>query len=902
MSSLPSYTKDWPGIVRPVNPKDLVDVPYDTIISTSSIFWQKRPGSAVPRMVVRSRCTNCKHRNLRRTTKRANINQLKHLLNNVKHRPGVCHCQTTAAKRKWAALHLFWNDMCLFDGKGVRIHWLKYQNINLQRQIDLQRLVRKDNVLWTTLDMGARRTRPLADKIPTPRIPYIWAETYEELLGAVPFLSTMNNGVSAEMGFGLGYGRDRTLFSYKRSKSNSTIMPEKHSTTECTVSAAESTDWCQLPPGAGDDDCPSDMELEYPEEESICETSLVREPSPVTRSIEKCFREAGISDLSSEYHDASTGDLSSISCAARIAPNNSSSSSADDSSEPSLRVVQSRPDEIERLYRAYEGGYPVSVIVDTAWSQYPFTVLPSCNIENHSENREPIMGKNGIQRTCGLMQWTFTLRWTPGGPLDSNIPIDIDGRPQSSPPVPWWISSESDLAILEPASPTIELIEPYLLNTSILHWVIMRDTYEGVADPSQRTWLCKICGKLSASSWIGEYVCSYCGPEKLDVMRSRKVVFAHSVLDRQRSLIVWEPCPHVPEGFVSEKSHWKDLLSHFRYTPKRPNHHNETTNSNAICSNTKHGETTEECLEERLKQRTSEGVVGEASRSAEDASQPDDEAFVVDLLFIRNRTELEKDADALFLAFQKEVPMHFERIKSKVSAGIFTFSVNRQSPLHQLSEGRSNWSSAPACITRVRQMMIEYACHFAGCTRDAGESLSYLWVVAWFGESPVKTELQANAVEHPVILMCLGADLNIVFAKLGQKDIQKQASKSKVKIPKVTKDDVDVEMVIEDESIRMANSGAHAGVWCDGEGKERSKGLMAADRLKISLTHGSILVISGADINLTIVRSDMAIFDNVQASLLQPDGDVLIIACIQPGWSEMRGRDGSLILHVYERI
>lgn len=95
------------------------------------------------------------------------------------------------------------------------------------------------------------------------------------------------------------------------------------------------------------------------------------------------------------------------------------------------------------------------------------------------------------------------------------------------------------------------------------------------------------------------------------------------------------------------------------------------------------------------------------------------------------------------------------------------------------------------------------------------------------------------------MLMCLGADLDIVFANPGEGRPQKKSRKGRLKAVE------GVGKTMKNNENEISRAGINAEIWGDGEGRETNKALMASDRLRITLTHGSMLILSGCDIDVS---------------------------------------------------
>lgn len=94
------------------------------------------------------------------------------------------------------------------------------------------------------------------------------------------------------------------------------------------------------------------------------------------------------------------------------------------------------------------------------------------------------------------------------------------------------------------------------------------------------------------------------------------------------------------------------------------------------------------------------------------------------------------------------------------------------------------------------------------------------------------------------MLMCLGADLDIVFPKPGDLPKQKSPSKGKSRSRKPRS------ALLDEESIETSRAGKFDEIWTSADGNETTKALTAPDRFRLTMAHGSIVIISGDDIEV----------------------------------------------------
>ncbi|KAI5119664.1 hypothetical protein M0805_007755 [Coniferiporia weirii] len=795
----------------------------------------------------------------------------------------------------------------------------------------------------------------VAKVINPPNLPYIWSETYEDLLGAVPALVSMNNGISDDGSLSptiLITGSSWPSGSWDGGK-------EVQLSTTRVFTCAESAE--QLPTAVSDGnhtndvpqliaydqptmfprsaadlggdvgvgshmvtgtasytppDCEEEPTSQYVPFQDASERTPAKCPTVAPAiSVPPRLGDGSVSqylmnlDGFAEYsQEAGQVPLVSPSPAipsfcpsqapstlvpplpAQIVPESGSSSSSGSASRSGsapvapdavhraqfggsdVSIPEDFPDDIDRLFKAHNEGMPVTIIMHADWPASPLRLSQECKyavlgffhivgVKMHYESMPQVAKKDGSLRSRGQVTWTFTFRWVPGGEPglyepDTYMDID-DGYPSPVYSRPWWVDSRSANADTvnhfehsgqchapcATSKTPVSLLSPKMLDLNILSKHIERDSSVGRLSATSRGWHCLECGMVNPTYWMRCCTCLSCSKDEADgaIMRHlADVIPAPSVRDRLRPTPLWTPVAHIPPNVVRCMKESGNGMRRYTYTyPCASVVPQENQTSQASASNN-----ALDLEHEQGRQPAEEDIIMTDSQTGASAS-----ALVVDLFFFGNRAELEGEADSLFLDFQKYVPMTFERTPSKPTAGVFVYNVSPEDESEEDRDGHSSWDLAPPCVKDARKIMVWAACLQAN-RQVPEESVLHLSAIAWLGESPVKTEIQVKAKEYPVILVCLGADLNVIFTNPGKDQQQTKISKQRTKAQKgqpKTKAGA--------SQISMAGIGDE--VW--GEKQDPSEIIMEPDHMKITLTHGSILILSGSDVDLTIVRTNFAI-------------------------------------------
>lgn len=175
----------------------------------------------------------------------------------------------------------------------------------------------------------------------------------------------------------------------------------------------------------------------------------------------------------------------------------------------------------------------------------------------------------------------------------------------------------------------------------------------------------------------------------------------------------------------------------------------------------------------------------------------------------------------------------------------------------------------------MNDILLDVAARFKREADVTEESLTYLEVMAWLGESYTKLELAADAADHPVFFMCLGADLEfIIFDPNETREERRRAQAAKNKqIKQFQLDQLRKQRGIqqaEDELNPVTEAGVGVEIWPEPDENEpgpeaaptvattiaTKKGKKNGDLLRIKLTHGSVLMVSGwdAEVRFAFIR------------------------------------------------
>ena len=115
--------------------------------------------------------------------------------------------------------------------------------------------------------------------------------------------------------------------------------------------------------------------------------------------------------------------------------------------------------------------------------------------------------------------------------------------------------------------------------------------------------------------------------------------------------------------------------------------------------------------------------------------------------------------------------------------------------------------------------------------------------------------LEARAKEYPVFFMCLGADIEFIIFNPGQ--TREQRNKERALENKKRRQQMDLVQNAEDGQNPITEAGVGIEIWPDADAPPKTvktKTSKDGDLLKVKLTHGSILMFNGADVEVRSVK------------------------------------------------
>ena len=116
--------------------------------------------------------------------------------------------------------------------------------------------------------------------------------------------------------------------------------------------------------------------------------------------------------------------------------------------------------------------------------------------------------------------------------------------------------------------------------------------------------------------------------------------------------------------------------------------------------------------------------------------------------------------------------------------------------------------------------------------------------------------LKVKAKEHPVFFMCLGADVEFIIFNLGQS--REQRNKERDLENKKRRQQMNLPQNSEDGQNPITEAGVGIEIWPDADASPKTGKTKASkdeDLLKVKLTHGSILMFNGADVEVRPLKN-----------------------------------------------
>ncbi|PIL24864.1 hypothetical protein GSI_12751 [Ganoderma sinense ZZ0214-1] len=232
-----------------------------------------------------------------------------------------------------------------------------------------------------------------------------------------------------------------------------------------------------------------------------------------------------------------------------------------------------------------------------------------------------------------------------------------------------------------------------------------------------------------------------------------------------------------------------------------------------------------------------------------------DGAFVHHL-FTRNHSTLQAQPTKLFYDLQAEVELEAEPVV-KVARGVPLVSYGAQfgkpCKVKIPVKNGSGWpSDVPACVSRARDLMLRRA-RLSDDSSDV--AISSLAVSSWRNPGN-KKGLAFAAAQSPVVVLCLGADVELAFAPprqaVARRAPKRNAPRSTLA---VDEDDMDEDALPDIEHSERPSSRSTAKKATKGVRGERTDAA-----LMITLVHGDLLVVQGAALEYSLKKTGMSIY------------------------------------------
>ncbi|KAI1796785.1 hypothetical protein LXA43DRAFT_1089860 [Ganoderma leucocontextum] len=233
-----------------------------------------------------------------------------------------------------------------------------------------------------------------------------------------------------------------------------------------------------------------------------------------------------------------------------------------------------------------------------------------------------------------------------------------------------------------------------------------------------------------------------------------------------------------------------------------------------------------------------------------------DGAFVHHL-FTRNHTAVQAQPTQLFHDLQAEVELEAEHV-AKVARGAPSVSYGAQfgNASGVNVKSISGWpSDVPACICRARELMLRRARLDAASSALAINSLT---ISSWRSAGN-KKGLVFAAAQSPVVVLCLGADVELTFPPPRQGGASRNlALKRKPSRPTRGTNDIEDDMD-EDYLTDTAHSVEPTPRSTMKKQPKGPKGERTDATLMITLVHGDLLVMQGAAFEYSLKKTGMSI-------------------------------------------
>ncbi|TBU22912.1 hypothetical protein BD311DRAFT_769569 [Dichomitus squalens] len=218
-------------------------------------------------------------------------------------------------------------------------------------------------------------------------------------------------------------------------------------------------------------------------------------------------------------------------------------------------------------------------------------------------------------------------------------------------------------------------------------------------------------------------------------------------------------------------------------------------------------------------------------------------------MFSRNHTAVQAQPTQLFFELQVEVELVAEPVEkvgrgapSVVYAASFGGTTKNTKPTDL-------WSSdVPSCVSRARGLML----HRGKLeTSTSAVVINRLVIWAW-RTSGNRKGLTLDAAQSPVVILCLGADVELTFFCPREPDARRTAHRHKAKSSKKvvgTGYEIDGDYQDEKHATRSVAKKRATG----------QRGQHAEEALTTTLVHGDLLVMEGVVFEYTLKKTGMSI-------------------------------------------
>ncbi|KAI0358137.1 hypothetical protein OH77DRAFT_1518859 [Trametes cingulata] len=492
----------------------------------------------------------------------------------------------------------------------------------------------------------------------------------------------------------------------------------------------------------------------------------------------------------------------------------------------SAHVPTDGPQEIEALSLAKKAGMPVSIVLCGNATLAPFSLPEGCgcaflgffsivDMQDYTEKvtwEATTQGGRPITLLYGRKTWRFRFDWTPGGE-----DLESASDPSST---PWWMTPSPPHPLLHPTHGlgTVSMQHPFTLLPLRFYAPPEQIVCTDADVKAWRGWHCTCCGKLNLQRNLCYQKCDSCSaPNGLPPI---SVEYVRQVRGTDPIAFPWDRHDH---SVSCDTMEGPESLRQFTYTlgPKAFVHH----------------------------------------------------------MFTRNRPEPQEEPTRLFRDLQADVEFVGELGSSPGRAGskgsnatgpYFTCVFGTSSALR--SGAHASWpSEVPSSVSRARELMLR-----RGQVRSGSPPLEIncLIMTAWRA-SGNKKGCKFAAESSPVVLLCLGADVELTFwgqqettgpavvASSPPDDIAEAADEDDVIIVDDSRMEVEEELPDEADSAPAPARSVSAATNGSAPPKKKGKGGTAGSKkmelLMVTLVHGDMLVVHGAAFEYSMKRTGMSI-------------------------------------------